>query len=97
MGIMDCSVEQILRIQNYPSVTSLHVQMARSGIDQNRQEHVENTILLSNQKYGDSLDSLAFCLIFLQIFNETLVFNEKGRECYRLLHTPNVINLAICI
>ena len=48
----------------------------------------EKKVLLSNQKYSDSLQSLAFCLVFFKLFREFFILNEKGLECYGLLHTP---------
>ena len=48
LGIMDFSLEKRLRIQNFPCVTSLHVHMAWSKINQNMQEHAEKKALLSN-------------------------------------------------
>ena len=55
---------------------------------QYRPEHAEKIVLLSNPMWSYSLNSLAVFLIFFKLFNGILIFNEKGRECYGLLHTP---------
>ena len=60
----------------------------KNRINQYWQEHAESKVLLINQKWSDSLDSLAFCLVFFELFNEFLIFNEKGLEYYVLLHIP---------
>ena len=52
------------------------------------QEHPEKKMSLSNPKWSDSLNFLAFCPILFKLFIDALIFNEQDQEWYGLLYTP---------
>ena len=68
--------------------STIHCISSWNGINQYRQEHSEQKVLLSNPKWSENLNSLAFCPVLFKPFKESLILDVKGWECYKLLHTP---------
>ena len=89
---IDCWLVYRLKTRNHSAIHCWKIvkrfTWGWNWIIQYKQEHPEKKLLLSNPKWSDSLNSLVFCSILFKLFYDTLISNEKGKEYYGPLHTP---------